>query len=229
MTDFSAAIDKRVATWLELRKKIQRKEVKDNRLRKTITISREFGCEGYPLAKILKSKLDRSTGHPWIIFDEDAIETVSSEKVLSAKLPVDLGDQGKYLDAILETPHPAWKTEEAHYVSIAKTIFTIAQDGHAILLGRGAFAITKNLPNSFHFRLIASEDFRARCYADRNEVSISEAIQSVREREEARAEFLRRFLETEFSLYNFHLIFNDDKISTDQIADTIGHFIDRSD
>ena len=221
MTDLRAAIDKRVTTWLEVRRKIERKEIKDTRLRKTITISREFGCDAYELAKKIKAQLDKSTKHPWTIFDEEAIDTVSSEKELSVRLPEASGESGEQLDTIVSDLQASWETEQARFKAVTKTIFNIALNGHAILVGRGAFAITKYLENCYHFRLIANQEFRIRSFAERNELSVKEARTIVIEQAEARDEYFRRFLNTEFTLDKFHLILNDDKIPTNIMADTI--------
>jgi len=226
MAELFQSIDKRIAAWLELKRKMDVDKIADRRLRSTITISREFGCEGYPLARALKEKLDGLTGQTWTIFDEDAVDTISSAAEMSAQLPEDFGERGRFLDGFVAALLPSWKTEAEHYASVAKTIFAIAQQGHAIIVGRAAFAITQDLENCFHFRLIAPRDFRIGCYAKRNQLSTAEAEKTVVEKETARIAFLQDFLNLEFDLHYFHLILNDAKLANSQKVDIILRFLE---
>jgi len=219
------SIDRRISTLNELKRKIESEGINKIHERKVITLSREFGCEAYPLAGVLKEKLEKLTQQPWTIFKEGNIDQISSESILSGNLSVNFGEQSRYLEAILSSLLPYWKTEVESYQEVVKTIFSIAHSGHAILVGRGASAITKDLKNCFHFRLIGSDEYRAKCYAEKHNVSIKEAEKTVVEKERLRKEFLEHFLGIRFNSHNFHLIFNRDKIPTDRIVDTIISFL----
>ncbi len=62
------SVEKRISSWIEIQKK-SKEQMKERIASKlTITISREFGCEGYPLVAALKNKLDEKTGQVWTIF-----------------------------------------------------------------------------------------------------------------------------------------------------------------
>ncbi len=225
MNDILPSIDRRISNLLELKRKIETEGVLKEHEGKVITISREFGCEAYPLANALKEKLEKLTQKTWAIFTEDAIDQVHSDSILSADLSENFGEQSKFLEAILSSLIPNRVTEEEYYRNVIKTIAAIAHRGHAILVGRGASVVTKDLPNCFHFRLIGGREFRAKSYADRHNVSMNEAEKIVVEKENLRKEFLERFLGKRFNLHNFHFIFNNDKVSTDRIADAIISFV----
>ena len=225
MNDILPFLDKRVATLLDLKRKIESEGYRKTQIGKVITISREFGCEAYPVANSLKAKLDDLTGRTWTIFTEEVIDQTSSDSVLSANLPEDFGEQNRYLEAIVAALTLNWKTERDRYREVVKTIVAIAHRGHAILVGRGASTITRELPNCFHFRLIGGLEFRANSYAKRQNISIEQAEKIVTEKEKARKEFLDRFLGVHFNIHNFHLIFNNEKVPVDQIVDSIISFV----
>ena len=220
-----ASIDKRISTLMELKRKIESEGLNHSHQGKVITLSREFGCAAYPVANALKEKLEELTQKTWTIFTEGEIENTNSESIFSAHLSEDFGEQNRYLKAVIAALLPYWHTEEEYYREVVKTIVAIAHRGNAILVGRGASAITRDLPNCFHFRLIGDRKFRARSYSERHEVTLKEAEKIVVEKEAIRKEFLHRFLGTEFNINNFHLIFNNEKIPTDRIVDTIISFI----
>ena len=111
------------------------------------------------------------------------------------------------------------------YREVVKTILAIARQGHAILIGRGASVVTRDMPHCYHFRLIGGLEFRAKSYAERQNISIEEAERIVVEKEKSRQEFLGRFLGVHFDLHNFHMIFNNDKVTMDRIVDSIIGFL----
>ncbi len=106
-----------------------------------------------------------------------------------------------------------------------ETVFSLAQQGNSIIIGRGAFAITKDLPNCYHFRLIASSEYKAKSYAKRTNISEEEAIKVVEEKEESRSHFLSDFLNCGFEHENFHLVLNNEKLTPERMADTILNLI----
>ncbi|MCP4753899.1 MAG: cytidylate kinase-like family protein [Proteobacteria bacterium] len=219
------SIDKRISTWIELQKKKKNQDLKTEPSSASITISREFGCEGYPIAASLKEKLDRKTQQTWTIFDDALVNKIMSDHNISRHLVKSHGERAKYLDYIFSTLSPSWKSEEQTFKLMTETIFSVSQQGNAIVVGRGAFAITKDLLNCYHFRLIAPLGFRAKSYAERIGMSIEEATQVVQEKEKTRTKFLSDFLDCKFSLDNYHLVINNSLASIDCIANTIVNYI----
>ncbi|MBU3917491.1 cytidylate kinase-like family protein [bacterium] len=222
---FIASVEKRVFTWKELQKKRKEQDMESKPPRTSITISREFGCDGYPLAVALKTSLDQKTGQNWTIFDDDLIVKIASDNSISKHLIKKFGERAKYLDYIIASLLPNWKSETEIFKLIVETVFSVAQQGNSIIIGRGAFAITKDLPNCYHFRLIAPLEYRAKSYALRTNISEEEAKRIVEEKEESRTRFLSDFLNCGFDHDNFHLVLNNEKISPERMADTILYLI----
>jgi cytidylate kinase len=213
-------VEKRLASWLEIRAKNE-ELWKTETDRKTITISREFGCQGYPLAAALQKKLEAKTNEDWTIFDKALIDKISEDHQIASHLLENLGERAKYLDYVIASLMPGWKSEEDAYKLIIKTIFSIAKQGNAIMVGRGAFAVTQNLKNCYHYRLVAPKEFRVKTYAALLGISHEKAEQIVLEKEINRHNFLQDFYNTEFSGNEFNIVFNNSRMSVEQIAETI--------
>ena len=68
------SVEKRISAWKDIKeKKVDLTESSPA----NITISREFGCEGYPLAESLRDLLEKQSGSKWMIYD-DAAKSVSN-------------------------------------------------------------------------------------------------------------------------------------------------------
>ena len=216
------SIDKRITAWLENQK---REKSIATQSPPTITVSREFGCEGYPLAEALKKNLDQKSKHPWTIFDDSLIKMIQENREYSKHLLKSFGERSKFMDDLIDMISPSWDSEEDVFRVIVDAIFAIAQEGHAIIVGRGAFAITKDLSNCYHIRLKAPLAFKAQSISRRLNISEEEALKIIQKKEKERVSFLRRLLNCELTMDYFHVIFDNSKASVGRIANTFVHFI----
>lgn len=213
-------VEKRLATWLEIQER-NRRLVKPGIEPISITISREFGCQGYPLATALQEELERATDFNWTIFDKRLIEMISRDHQISKRLLENLGERSKYLDYVIATLMPGWKSEEEAYRLIARTIFSLARQGNAIFIGRGAYAVTQQLKNCFHYRLIAPMAFRVKTYAALMEIDEQESDAIVQDKSSRRNHFMQDFYNSLYDGNEFHIIFNNSRMSIKTIAETI--------
>jgi cytidylate kinase len=90
--------------------------------------------------------------------------------------------------------HPSGWTLAQH---TTKTILRPAGLGHAVLVGRGASVITARLPNVFHVRLVAPLATRIRHTAEYYQLNEAEAAKFVREKDQARRRYVRRYFNAE--------------------------------
>jgi cytidylate kinase len=212
-------IGQRISAWIDFQdhlKKISRPEQKP-----TITISRQYGCEGYPLAEALKTLLEKKTGDTWTIFDKFLIEKISQEKHLSERLLTTFGDASKAFD-VLVSMIPGMRTHTDTYQILANYIIRIALDGNAIIVGRGGAILTQHLPRCFHFRLEAPLEYRIRSIQQRLKISHEKAETEVKENQHVREKFIEHFLNHSISdpLY-YNAIFNNSKNPIPKIARSI--------
>ena len=144
----------------------------------SITISREYGCEGFPLALRLQALLGEASGSTWTVFDRTLLDKVATDERLSRDLLKRLGDETHAQDLILS--HIGSLTHDEAYARLVRHLVPIAMGGRAILVGRGAAVVCQDLKNCFHLRLVASFEFRARSIARRLDLPLTEAEDLVR-------------------------------------------------
>lgn len=223
------SIDKRLGALLEytLRKEAESDvRSKAKKSKPTITISREFGCEAYPMAERLRMLLENKTGDPWLLMDKALLEEVARDHNLSEEMLRGLGEKSRFLDEILATFSPTWRTEKDYYRLLCRQIISLASSGNVIIIGRGSAVITQSMKNCHHFRLFASTAFKTRFIAQRLNLSSEEAEKLVTRKQQQRDRFIRDFLNQDGKDPSFyHLIFNNDKNTAERIARTIKEYV----
>ena len=218
---FVPSIDDRISDWIESKRRDQIEHRK--RLNCfTITLSREFGCEAYPLAFKLKELLEKSTEEDWNIFDRAFIEKLRVENGLNEEILSYLDKRSEFIENLIAKRQPSWKNKSEAYKFLAKAVYSISCEGRAIIVGCGAAMITQDIRRAYHFRLIASENFKIKTIARRNVVHYNEAQKVMSARHKERKRFFMDFLQSEIvDLNDFHAVYNNDKLSVEKIADNI--------
>lgn len=200
--------------------------IKAGKARKTITISREFGCEAYPMAECLKGLLEKKTGQEWILMDKVLLEEVAKNHNLSEEILRGLGEKSRILDEMLATFSQRWKSEKDHYRLLCKYMFSLAEKGNVILMGRGSAIVTQSLKNCYHFRMFASQSFKVRSIARRLSISEVEAESCIEKKQKQRDAFIRDFLDQDAHNMRFYnMIFNNDKNSPERVAQVIAEYV----
>ena len=192
----------------------------------SITISREFGCEAYPMAECLQNLMQKKTGDVWTIMDKALLEEVARSNDLSEKILKNLGEKAGFLDEILATFAPTWRTEKDYFHLLSQHIISLANAGNVILVGRGSASITQSIKNCYHFKMFASMEFKIRSIAHRMEFSHEEAEKMIHKKQHERNNFIKDFLNqapNDQSLY--HIVFNNDKNRAEKIASTIMEYL----
>jgi len=215
------SIDERISDWIESKRRDQIEHRK--RLNCfTITLSREFGCEAYPLAFKLKELLEKSTEEDWNIFDRAFIEKLRVENGLNKEILAFLDKRSEFIENLIAERQPSWKNKSEAYKFLAKAVYSISCEGRAIIIGCGAAMITQDIRRAYHFRLIASEDFKIKSIARRTVVHYNEAKKVLSASHKERKRFFMNFIESEIvDLNDFHAVYNNDKLSVEKIADNI--------
>ena len=189
-----------------------------------ITLSREFGCEGFPLAARLHEMLTAG-GEGWGLFDRDLLEKVANDKGLSMRFLNSLGDANQLLGALGFHPRGLITHDEA-FAKVAETIVKIACDGNAIIVGPGAAALCQGLDNCFHFRLEANFDWRVASMVRRMGLSEAEATKLVKTKSKERERFIKQCVGVEvFDRSLYDCVFNNERHSVEQIASAIVAYV----
>ncbi len=217
------SVERRLSAWISLG---ETRAVAGRRgPRPTITISRRFGCEAFPLCERLKDLLDQQTGETWNIYDKALIERVSQDEKLSLAVLQDLGGPSRVVDRIGFFV-PGYQSQPEVFRHVPKYIVKIAETGNAIIVGRGAAIITHDMPHCYHFRLDASFEFRVASIARRMEISEAEARKVVREGEKTREQFIDECLHATVADPSWYdAVFNNGRHGVAEIARSIAAYV----
>src|SRR6185369_11235136 len=223
------SIDTRLGALLEINRRKDEdsaSRVKATKARPAITISREFGCEAFPMAESLKEQMEKMTGQEWVVMDKSLLEEVARHHNLSEKMLHGLGEKNRLLDEMLATFTPRWKSEKDYFRLLCKQMFSLAEKGNVIIVGRGSAIVTQHLKNCYHFRMFASTAFKVRSIARRLGISEAEAESHIEKKQHQRDAFIRDFLDQDARDMRFYnMIFNNDKNTPIRIAQTIAEYV----
>lgn len=223
------SVEKRISALLEFNRRKELEAAQKSRSKKpepSITLSREFGCEAYPTAERLQEMLEAKTGKSWVIIDKGLLEKVAANHNLSQEILNHLGEKNLFLDDMLATFSPNWKSDKDAFQPLCRYISALASAGNVIIVGRGSAFITQSMKNCWHFRLYASTEFKRNSIRQRLDLSEEEADKLIGRMQKQRDRFIRAFLDRDprdMSVY--HLLFNNDRNSPERIAQTIVEYV----
>jgi cytidylate kinase len=181
-------------------------------LKPTITLSREFGCEAYPIAEELVRQAEKRTGEPWVLIDKSLLDAVAREHCIPDEIIQSLGKKPRWFDDMLSTFSADWKGDADYYRLLCEQVVMAASAGNAVIVGLGAPIITKSLKNCCHYRLIAEHDFKVDSIARRMKITKQEAEIIVLDRQKERDRVIRKLLNAdEHNPLLYHAIFNNGK------------------
>lgn len=194
--------------------------------RPCITLSREYGCEGYPVAELLRELMMQKTSDEWVLIDKDVLEEVARRNNISQEILQTLGENNRILNEVLATFSPRWKSDQEYFRLLSRHVVALAEQGNVIIVELGGAVITRHIEHSCHFRIYGSESFKAATLARRLHMEPEAAEKLMHRQQKVRDHFTKEFLNQDDhdpALYD--LLFNNGRISADRIAHTIADFV----
>jgi len=192
-----------------------RKKVKKEVSNITVTISREFGCEAFPIAEKLQSFLIDHTGKNWIVYDKSLLDAINENQI------GDIGDSSRYMD-LLGSFFRNYETHGERYKKLTDYMVEVAEVGNAIIVGRGGSVVAQNLSNCYHFRLIGNDEFKVKSISHRMNLPIDEAKKQIQLEQDSREKFLKDYLgENIADVKWYDGVFNNSRIESPVIAECI--------
>jgi cytidylate kinase len=188
----------------------------------TITLSRQFGAASRACAQ----ELARLLG--WKLLDEEAVPGISAVPAISEQDLGPLDDKGK---------RPTlWKrlhrhgTHRAYLAALKEWMDLIADDGKAVVLGRGAPILMRYRAGTFHARLVAPAAERARHVRELEpELDENAALEKCRKMDEESGRFVQYFFgEDDSDLLNYHAILNTGPLVPTAVANLLAAVADRT-
>lgn len=194
--------------------------------RPCITISRQFGCQGYPVAEQLVELMMQQTGEPWVLIDQAVLDEVAQRHNISRDILEGLGEKNRLLDDILATFSPRWTHSQDCFQLLCRHVVSLAEQGNVVIMELGGAIITRHFEHAWHFSLYGSMTFKTANIAKRYGMELAEAEAFVVKQQKQRDAFTRDFLDRNDRdplLYN--LLFNNDLNSPARIARVIAAYV----
>jgi cytidylate kinase len=219
--ELAPSVEQRLKAYHELSHRVK-ELVKRPTVKPTISLTREFGCEAFPVAEDLIRQAEKKTGEPWLLVDKSLLDAVAQEHSVPEEIMRSLGSKPRWFDDMIATFSANWKSDTDYYRLLCEQVVMIASAGNAVIVGLGAPIITKSMKNCCHYRLIAEHDFKVRSIAKRLKISKQEAEIVVLDRQKERDRIIRKLLNAdEHDPLLYHVIFNNGRTKNQQIAKVI--------
>lgn len=220
-TLLKTTVEQRIAAW----EKLQYEIAQAPRIRPTVTISRAFGCEAFPVSERLKASFEEASREPWTIFDHAIIEKVAQEQGVPVGVLKRLGELSYACEALGVQP-VSHVVHDRAFARAADYIVQVARVGNAIVVGRGGSILCAGMKNCFHFRLEASRAWRVESVMRRLDASRSEAEHMVDTSSRLRDRFIKQTLHEDVAeLKHYDAVFNNEHHSVDEIAAAIVAYV----
>lgn len=221
------SVQERLSGWTRIQEAVKAKAPGRPRARPTVTLSRQFGCEGFPLALRLQELFQEATGESWSVLDRALLEAVARDKQVPLPLLEHLEDPSRYLEAYGFHPRGALTGDEA-FAKLAVSLLHFARTGNAVIIGRGGAILCRGLENCFHFRLEAGREWRIASLARRLGLSPEEAAAREKRESRARDRFVRDNLGAEVDdPVHYDAVFNNERHGVEPIAAAILAYVRR--
>ena len=149
-----------------------------------ITISREMGSGGRPIAELVVEKF----GKPWKLYHRDIIDDIAEESHLEKRLIKEVDENRVPLieEVIGDFFGKRYFNLSGYYKQLVKVLTTIGQRGNAVIIGRGAHYL---FPEALKVRIICEMDQRIKWMMEYENLTKSQAIKRIDDSDRRRYEF----------------------------------------
>lgn len=194
-----------------------------------ITLSRELGCPAKVIAGKLAEQLNavktkKSKEQPWRWISKEILdESAKDLKVDYEQIEhvFDYKSRGVLEDILFAHSKDFYKSDLKIRTTIAKVIRGFANQGNAIIVGRGGVAITRDIPLSIHIMLEAPLEWRAVRVASKHEMTIEQARNYAQSIDKKRNQFRNYYQGKGNDYTRFDIKINCMTLSMEEIVDII--------
>ena len=194
-----------------------------------ITVSRQFGAGGITVGEIVAQKLG------YRFYDNEIIQMLAKEAKVSTHWVEDLekeagGAMQKFISQIVPKSmverildDKRGYIDEEIYVDLLHLIIKkIADDGNAVIIGRGGQYILAGQPDVYHILLVADKLDRIKFIEEKYGLRPKQAVQTVNFDDKRRVNLYRKFGKEDYEHpIHYQLVINTSKISREKAADLV--------
>lgn len=200
----------------------------DNKYRATnsepgpvICISREAGCGGVNIARLLAVELDKQTFcKKWKVLSKEILEESARELNMEPnKLNSYLkeGDRGLFDDILNTFSEKRYMSDRKINKTLIDLISSFANDGHCIIVGRGGHIIARDIEKSLFIKLTAPHDWRLKQIMKKNNLNIREAMDFIENTEKERHNFIKHIADENIKDVEFDLAINLSRMNVSEL------------
>lgn len=188
-----------------------------------ICISREVGCGGVNIARLLATELDKQCMYKkWRVLSKEILEESARELDMEPnKLRSYLkeGDRNVFDDILNAFSEKRYKSDRKISKTLVDLINSFAADGHCIIVGRAGHIIARDIEKSLFIKLTAPRDWRVKQIMEKNNLNIREANDFIEKTEKERQNFIKHISAESDKDVEFDLMIN---LSRLNITEVIG-------
>jgi len=177
-----------------------------------ICISREVGCGGVNIAKLLANELDKQcVCKKWKVLSKEILEESARGLDMDPnKLRNYLkeGDRGIFDDVLSAFSEKRFKSDRKISKTLVDLVLSFANDGYCIIVGRAGHIITKNIERSLLVKLTAPLDWRIKQIMEKNNLNLREAVEFIEKTEKERENFRKHIAGDHTHAEEFDLTIN---------------------
>jgi cytidylate kinase len=194
-----------------------------------LTISRMFGTGANELGEMIAKRLG------YTFFNNELIQMVAEQAKVSTDWVASMEKEagGKFqkflstlvpkslMELILNSDY-GYRDEEIYTDMLSQVITKIAEEGDAVILGRGSQFILKDRPGTYHLLLVADLEYRIGYIQQRFELTKKQAVLAVAMEDKRRVNLYRKFGKVDYNQTDhYHLVFNMSHLSIDEACDML--------
>jgi cytidylate kinase len=190
-----------------------------------ITISREVGCNGVKLAKLIASRLNfQFSESNWKVVSKEVFEESAKElKMAPEQVRKTLHQTETFVfeDMIKAFSDKNYKSNLTIGNTMKRVILQIATEGNCIIVGRAGHIIASGIKNALHIRLVAPIEYRINTIMQNNSLNREESIKFINRVENERIAFRKAILKDHPENELFDIAFNRATFSDEDMVELI--------
>ncbi len=196
-----------------------------------ITISREVGCNGLKLAKLLAGKLNsHKPKTDWKVLSKEILVASANElnmDIEAVRKTMKQSEKSTFSEILKAFNDKNFKSERKISKTIIDTILKFATEGYCVIVGRDGHMITKDIEKSLHIRLVAPLDYRVKNIMENNQLSRIKAIEFINKVEKERQAFRDSIRPRTMTEELFDITINLSSFTDDEVLEIIRCGIDK--
>lgn len=196
-----------------------------------ITISREVGCNGLVLARLIAARLNTQRHMAaWKVLSKEIFHESAKELDLEpekVRQTFKKSDRYAFEQILKAFNDKKYKSEEKIIRTVRDVVRTLAIDGFKIIVGRASHIITSDIRNALHIRLTAPLDYRVNTIMRNNKLNKNEALAFIKKVERERIAFRKVLKEDSLKEDLFDLTINRASFTNEEAVDIIEYAIEK--